>query len=129
MLQIIPERDFPCASKFVALDGCVVRCFFVCVQFASSTPAPVVLRFLDPLSLFDTAPTEPKYESIGSSPDMDERGPMEAHTQRCFERATEIGNSKERSAHQRHANALLTRFNDTMILPNCTRPSEISCLL
>ena len=84
MSQIIPERDFPCASKTVALDGCAVRCFFVCVLFVSSAPAPV-LRFLDPFSLFDMAPTEPKYESIGSSPDMDERGLMEV--QRCFERA------------------------------------------
>ena len=84
MLQIIPERDFPCASKFVALDGCVVRCFFVCVWFASSAPAPVLRFFLDPFSLFDMVPTEPKYESIGSSPDMDERGPMEVHSQRVL---------------------------------------------
>jgi hypothetical protein len=83
----------------VALGACVVRCFFVCVPFASSAPAPV-LRFLDPpLSLFDMAPTEPKYESIGTSPDMDERGPMEVHGQRCVEREIEIGKSKERSAH------------------------------
>ena len=97
MLQIIPEREFPCASEFVAWDGCVVRCFFVvCVRFASPAPAPV-LRFLDPSSLFDMVPTEPKYESIGSSPDMDERGPMEVHNQRCFERTIEIGNSIPRS--------------------------------
>ena len=98
-IRVIPERDFPCASKFVALHGCVVRGFLVCVRFASSAPAPV-LRFLDPFSLFDMVPTEPKYESIGSSPDMDERGLMEVHNQRrYFERAIEIGNSKERSAH------------------------------
>ena len=97
MSQVIPERDFPGASRFVA---CVVRCLFVRVPFASSAPAPV-LRFLDPLSLFDRVPTEPKYESIGSSPDMDERGGlMEVHSQRCSERAFEIGNSKERSAHR-----------------------------
>jgi hypothetical protein len=97
MLQTIPEREFPCASKFVAWDGCVVRCFFVvCVRIASPAPAPV-LRFLDPSSLFDMVPTEPKYESIGISPDMDERGPMEVHSQRCFERAIEIGNSIPRS--------------------------------
>ena len=30
------------------------------------------------------APAELKYESIGSSPDMDERGPMEVHSQTCF---------------------------------------------
>lgn len=85
MLQIIPERDFPCASKFVALGGCVVRCFFVCVRFASSASGPApVLRFLVPFTLFDMAPTEPKYESIGSSPDMDERGPMEVHGQKVL---------------------------------------------
>ena len=80
MLQIIPERDFPCASKFVALDGCVVRCFFVCVRFVSSAPA-LVLRFLDSFSLFDMAPAELKYESIGSSPEMDGRGLMEVHSE------------------------------------------------
>jgi len=70
------------------LEGSVVRCFFVSVRFVSSAPA---LRFLDPFSLFDMAPTEPKYESIGSSPEMDERGPMECtvHSQRYFERAIE----------------------------------------
>src|SRR6266436_1314058 len=82
---ILPSED---------LDDCPVRCFFV---FASSTPAPV-LRFLDPFSLLDMAPAELKYESIGSSPDMDEHGPMEVHARRCFERQTEIDNSKEQNA-------------------------------
>jgi hypothetical protein len=45
------------------------------------------------------APPELKYESIGSSPDMDKCGPMEVRTKWRFERPTEIANSKGRSAH------------------------------
>ena len=105
----------------MALDGSVVRCFFVCscVWLESLAPAPV-LRFLDLFSLFGMAPTEPKYESIGSSPDMYEFEPMEVHNQRCFERAIEPEaiqfQEAERSLAPRRVNA--SRFSDSMILPN-----------
>jgi hypothetical protein len=81
MSRLIPERDFSCASTLVPLEDCPVLCFFVCVRFAlaSSAPAPL-LRFMDPFFLFRVSPAELKYEFIGSSPDMDGRGPMKVHT-------------------------------------------------
>ena len=40
---------------------------------------------------------EIKYESIGSSPDMDGRGPMKVHALQSFERRTEGYKSSKRS--------------------------------
>ena len=52
---------------------------------------------------------EIKYESMGSSPDMDERGPMKVHALQSFERRTE-GNELW------YVTRLLTRFNDIIML-------------
>jgi hypothetical protein len=90
MLKLIPERDFSCASKLVPLEGCPVLCLFGRVRFASSAASAPVLRFVDPLSLFQLAPVELKYECIGSSPDMDGRGPMEVHGAECSPRDASI---------------------------------------
>lgn len=120
MLKLIPERDFSCTSRLVPLEGCPVLCLFGRVRFASSASAPV-LRFVDPLSLFQVAPAELKYECIGSSPDMDGRGPMEVHTQWSFERPTDAVNSKEqqtRSPRDASIDEFQIIFNDITILTN-----------
>jgi len=55
---------------------------------------------------------EIKYESIGSSPDMDGRGPMKVHALQSFERRTE-GNELWCAF---YVTRLLTRFNDIIML-------------
>ena len=61
-------------------EGVFVLCFFVGAPASSLTASRAFfrLRVLFPLLTEGPGvlPAEPKYESIGSSPDMDERGPM-----------------------------------------------------
>jgi len=59
---------------------------------------------------------EAKYESIGSSPDIDGRGPMKAHAPQSWERRTEgYGSGKALMMVTTHATRSFTRHNDIIV--------------
>jgi len=58
---------------------------------------------------------EAKYESIGSSPDMDGRGPMKAHAPQGWERRTEGYGSSKALMLTTHATRSFTRPDDIIV--------------